>query len=81
MVVAHAGDVFTRYAHLEPGSVAVEAGTLVSPGSTLARMGNSGRSETRHLHLELGELAGTFDPCAPAQSMDTVYDSELLPWP
>jgi len=81
VVVGHGGSLHTRYAHLEPGSVAVEVGDAVSAGSTLARMGNSGRSETRHLHLELGEPAGTFDPCDAAQSMDTVYDSELLSWP
>lgn len=81
VVVGHGGALFTRYAHLEPGSVAVQAGDHVSPGSTLARMGNSGRSETRHLHFELGEYAGAFDPCSSAQSLDTVYDAELLPWP
>ncbi len=81
VVVGHGGDLYTRYAHLQPGSAAVEVGDAVAAGSTLARMGNSGRSETRHLHFELGEYGGAFDPCAAAQSMDTVFDSELLSWP
>ncbi len=38
-------------AHLQRDSVAVKLGELVSVGSTLGRVGNSGRSTEPHLHL------------------------------
>jgi len=80
-VVVHHGDgVYMRYAHLRPGYTLVDVGYQVTRGQYLGRMGNSGRSETRHLHLELGTKASGFDPCAPAQSMDAVHDPELLSW-
>ncbi len=78
-VVIHHGDgVYTRYAHLRPGHTIVDVGWSVTRGQRLGAMGNSGRSQTRHLHLELGTSSG-FDPCAPAQSLDAVYDPDLLP--
>ena len=78
-VVIHHGDgVYTRYAHLRPGHTIVDVGWNVTRGQRLGAMGNSGRSQTRHLHLELGTSAG-FDPCAPAQSLDAVHDPDLLP--
>ncbi len=78
-VVIHHGDgVYTRYAHLRPGYTIVDVGWTVTRGQRLGAMGNSGRSETRHLHLELG-TSGGFDPCAPAQSLDAVHDPDLLP--
>ncbi len=80
VVVDHGSGIFTRYAHLYPDETVVEAGDQVSRGDLLAEMGNSGRSDTRHLHFELGTWDEEFDPCAPAQSMDLVYDSELLDW-
>ena len=78
VVVEHGDDVFTRYGHLLLDSITVEVGDPVTRGDGLATMGNSGRSETRHLHFELGDMVGEFDPCAPAHSFDAVYDSELL---
>ena len=80
VVIHHGGGVYTRYAHLRPGFTLVDVGYTVTRGQYLGRMGNSGRSETRHLHLELGTKVSGFDPCAPAQSMDRVYDSEGLGW-
>jgi len=81
-VVVEHGSVgtVTRYAHLEPGSTLVQAGDPVSRGAPLASMGNSGRSDVRHLHFELGSLAAPMDPCAAAQSFAAVHDSELLTW-
>jgi murein DD-endopeptidase MepM/ murein hydrolase activator NlpD len=79
-VVDHGNDIFTRYAHLKPGETVVLVGDTVERGDTLGLMGNSGRSDVRHLHFELGSWAAEFDPCAPAQSMGYVYDSEGLAW-
>ncbi len=79
VVIEHVSGVFTRYAHLAPDGVQVEVGEEVAGGQPIAEMGNSGRSDVRHLHFELGTSAG-LDPCATAQSFDAVYDPALLAW-
>ena len=69
-----------------PGTVAadqtflVQVGDQVSMGDGLGVMGNTGRSDERHLHFELGTYVDAFDPCEPSQSMDAVYDAENLPF-
>jgi len=78
VVVDHGGDIVTRYAHLRPGTTVVQVGDGVAAGDTLSEMGNSGRSDTRHLHFELGTDADGLDPCDHAQSFDRVFDAELL---
>ena len=77
-IILKHGDVFTRYAHLAPASILVQVGEQVEKSESIALMGNSGRSELRHLHLELGTIETEFDPCAPSQSFDKVYDPEHL---
>lgn len=77
VVIRHPNGLFTRYAHLAPDSIQVLVGQRVSLGQELGRMGNSGRSDTRHLHFELG-VAIEVDPCAPAQSFNYVYDPIIL---
>ena len=52
VVIYHGRGIYTRSAHLKPGSVAVKVGDQVSQGQQIASMGNSGRSELRHLHFE-----------------------------
>ncbi len=80
-VIVHHGDgVYIRYAHLDPEGLTVGVGDSVLRGQQLGLMGNSGRSETRHLHWELGTKNGGFDPAAPAQSFDAVYDPGALPF-
>ena len=74
VVVDHGDGVVTRYAHLKPGEVDVRVGEAVTEGQVLARMGNSGRSDVRHLHFELGRMTTALDPCAPSQSFERVYD-------
>ena len=46
-------DVWTLYAHLQPGSIAVAVGDEVAAGQPLARLGNSGNSLAPHLHFGL----------------------------
>jgi len=74
VVIDHGNGIHTRYAHLAPGTINVVSGQEVLAGDLLGEMGNTGRSETRHLHLELGVTHSGFDPCAPSQSLDTVHD-------
>jgi murein DD-endopeptidase MepM/ murein hydrolase activator NlpD len=45
--------VYAFYAHLQPGSVAVEIGDRVEVGQLLGALGNSGNSTAPHLHFEL----------------------------
>ncbi len=78
VVVDHGGGIVTRYAHLKPSATIALVGDWVSRGQQLSLMGNSGRSDVRHLHFELGRITAPLDPCEPAQSFAQVFDSELL---
>ncbi|GBO53541.1 peptidase, M23/M37 family [Pseudanabaena sp. lw0831] len=73
IVILHPNGLFTRYAHLYPDTIQVQVGQKVRRGEELAKMGNSGRSDTRHLHFELG-VAIKFNSCEPAQSFTYVYN-------
>jgi len=80
IVLRHPNGLFTRYAHLYPDSVQVKVGQKIIRGQELGKMGNSGRSDTRHLHFELG-VAIKINPCAPAQSFHYVYNpATYLKW-
>ena len=78
VVVFHQDHTYTRYAHMKDGEMTVQVGDRVTAGEVLGLMGNSGRSDTRHLHFELGEKKDAFESCASAQSYDTVHDPVLL---
>jgi murein DD-endopeptidase MepM/ murein hydrolase activator NlpD len=80
IVIQHPNGLFTRYAHLYPDSIQVKVGQKINRGQQLGNMGNSGRSDTRHLHFELG-VAIKINPCAPAQSFHYVYNpATYLKW-
>ena len=74
VVVYHGNGIYTRYAHLAPGSVKARVGDKVIPGDVVGEMGNSGRSEVRHLHFEVGYKASYFVSDKPSQSFDLVID-------
>lgn len=57
VVVDHGTGVFSHYAHLRAGSVAVEVGQKVQRGQLLGRLGNSGNSTEPHLHFQLANSA------------------------
>jgi murein DD-endopeptidase MepM/ murein hydrolase activator NlpD len=78
VVLLHGFGLYTRYAHLAPNSISVVAGERVVRGQAIGLMGNSGRSDVRHLHFELGTRMTPFDPCTASQSFSRVFDSELL---
>lgn len=69
---------YTRLAHLKPGSLMVDVGQMVLRGQTVALMGNSGRSDTRHLHIELGTRSKSFLSGVKSQNFDRVWNFELL---
>ena len=78
VVLDHGDGMFTRYAHLATDDVDVVVGQAVAGGERIGGMGNSGRSEQRHLHFELGARSVPFDPCAPTRSFDVVYSPASL---
>jgi murein DD-endopeptidase MepM/ murein hydrolase activator NlpD len=47
-------------------------------GKRIGTMGDSGRSNVRHLHFELGSRATAVDPCSAAQSFDAIYQCSSL---
>lgn len=80
VVVSHGQGIYTRYGHMAPNSLEVSAGDTVEAGQLLGLMGNTGRSELRHLHFELGTKQSGFDSCAMSQSFNRVYNPGGLPF-
>jgi hypothetical protein len=52
-VIMRNGAVFAGFAHLVPGSVAVQAGHTVRREDLLGRVGHTGNSTSPHLHFQL----------------------------
>jgi uncharacterized delta-60 repeat protein len=59
VVIDHGNGEFGVYAHMQKGSVTVEAGDMVSMGDPLGVVGNSGSSSGPHLHFGLVDDPGT----------------------
>ena len=51
--IKHDNGMFTFYAHLKYGSVAVKVGDRVTKGQVIGAMGNTGYSFGAHLHFEV----------------------------
>lgn len=51
--IKHSNGMYTFYAHLKYGSVAVKVGDRVTKGQVLGYMGNTGYSFGAHLHFEV----------------------------
>lgn len=47
------GGAHVLYAHMQPGSVLVDAGAQVKRGDILGKVGNTGNSQAPHLHLHV----------------------------
>lgn len=63
--IKHENGMFTFYAHLKYGSVAVKVGDKVSKGTVLGYMGNTGYSFGAHLHFEVRNVNNVqIDPTA-----------------
>jgi hypothetical protein len=53
VIVAMQGNRYASYAHFAPGSVHVQVGDSVVTGQVLGKLGNSGSSQTPHLHFQI----------------------------
>lgn len=53
VIVKHANDEYSVYAHLKTGSVTVSVGQQVTKGMKIGEVGNSGNSTEPHLHFHL----------------------------
>jgi hypothetical protein len=74
VIVQMLPDVWAVYAHLQPGSVAVQVGDRVTTGQRLGRLGNSGNSFVPHLHFQLSDGP---DPLT-SNSLPFVFDRYTL---
>ncbi|MEJ1088216.1 M23 family metallopeptidase [Microbacterium sp. Mu-80] len=54
--------VTSHYAHMQYGSLQVQAGQKVKVGDIIGRVGNTGRSYGAHLHFEIIINGSTIDP-------------------
>jgi Peptidase family M23 len=55
VVVQIEPNVWAFYAHLQPGSIAVQVGDQVTAGQLLGLLGNTGNSTAPHLHFQLSD--------------------------
>ena len=65
VLVDHGGGWETQYCHMKQGSVRVQVGDAVVPGSVLGQIGQSGMAEFPHLHLSVRHNDAELDPFAP----------------
>ena len=71
VILEHAPDEYTEFRHLKSGSVVVKVGDDVRRGQAIARCGNSGNSNTPHLHVG---FLGSVDPIATRPMKFSHYD-------
>jgi hypothetical protein len=96
VIVQIAPEQFMLLAHLQQGSVAVEAGDEVRAGQLLGRCGNSGNTSQPHLHLQVQtgpdmwapdtrtlpmRFSGSAAPDRPARRNDELFGSFEPPVP
>ena len=74
LVIDHGNNIYSRYGHMRFDGVYKRVGDKVNKDEIIGLMGNSGRSEGRHLHLEIGYYSGDFDSCEPSESFDFVVN-------
>ncbi len=69
VVIEHAGDMETLYAHLTSQPVLVGAGDAVAGGQQLGTVGMTGNTSGPHLHFELRLASGRVDPWPVLQTI------------
>jgi murein DD-endopeptidase MepM/ murein hydrolase activator NlpD len=79
VVIAHGPWLHSVYAHLQPRSIRVKAGDVVTPGMELGRCGNSGRSAVPHLHFQVQRGSALGSPTIPCEFGDVVERHDDMP--
>ena len=74
LVIDHGNNIYSRYGHMRFEGVYKRVGDKVNKDEIIGLMGNSGRSEGRHLHLEIGYYSDDFDSCEPSKAFDFVVN-------
>ena len=74
LVIDHGNNIYSRYGHMRFDGVYKRVGDRVNKDEIVGLMGNSGRSEGRHLHLEIGYYSDDFDSCEPSKAFDFVVN-------
>jgi hypothetical protein len=69
VVIEHAGDMETLYAHLTSQPVLVSTGDPVAAGQQLGTVGMTGMTSGPHLHFELRLASGRVDPWPVLQAI------------
>ncbi len=72
VVLAHGPWLHSVYAHLQPKSIRVKVGEVVTPGMELGRCGNSGRSAVPHLHFQVQRGVALGSATIPCELGDVV---------
>lgn len=73
VVVQHGGNLFSVCAHLQPKSIRVKVGDVVTPGMEIGRCGNSGRSPFPHLHFQIQRSKLLGSPTIAFEFGDVVF--------
>ena len=60
VVIRHANNISTHYAHLE--SFNLRVGEVVAQGTEIGTIGNTGNSNAPHLHFEVRKSGNPIDP-------------------
>lgn len=79
VVVAHGPGLHSVYAHLQPKSIRVKVGDVVTPGMELGRCGNSGRSTVPHLHFQVQRGSALGSATIPYEFGDVIQRLEEPP--
>lgn len=66
----HGGGWYTQYCHLQRSSVRVNRDDVVAAGDVLGLVGNSGGSETPHLHFQVSRDRTIIDPFTGREPSD-----------
>jgi murein DD-endopeptidase MepM/ murein hydrolase activator NlpD/urea transporter len=73
VVIGHGPALFSVYAHLQPKTLRVKVGDVVTPGMEIGRCGNSGRSPVPHLHFQIQRSKHLGSPTIAFEFGDVIF--------
>ena len=76
IIISVSGGFYVVMAHLQKNSIKVSNGSFVSPGITVGKCGNSGRSFQPHLHLQVQKSANLGDATIPYHLIHVFLETE-----